>query len=161
MRHSPAQTSQPLPKQGLFQAWLNQPPWTRLETSHVQLYIYEKMPIQFQNFFQWLWWRSADPIGDALPGRRQDKGCPDMLKALGTLRRDLRYIVGDEALKRYGAKWYEAWAHTHMKTLPIFGSRLQHKTVEVRNRRLSQKVQTTHFRSQMSFSDFRNQCENV
>ena len=51
-------------------------------------------------FFQWVYWRTADPENDALRGHH-DKSQPpifDLLKELGKLRQRTRAKLGEEAL---------------------------------------------------------------
>ena len=75
---------------------------------------------QMSLFFQWLWWRSDDVMGDALRGRHVDTPCTDVLRAFGKLRRDLRSIFGEAALTVPGDNWYDALLYTHMQSLFVF-----------------------------------------
>eukprot|EP00959_Pyramimonas_sp_CCMP1952_P046627 974070-Pyramimonas_sp.AAC.1 len=59
-------------------------------------------------FYQWLYWRSADPIADALRGRRAGPQAMDMAAALGQLRGRLKDAVGERALADAGEAWFEA-----------------------------------------------------
>ena len=45
-------------------------------------------------FYQWLYWRSTDPIRDANHGRHKEAPATDMLQELGALRRRLLQAVG-------------------------------------------------------------------
>ena len=53
-------------------------------------------------FYQWMYWRSWDPISDALRGRHETEPCNDMLAALGSLRKRFVVLVGWEALSAAG-----------------------------------------------------------
>lgn len=69
-------------------------------------------------FFQWLYWRSADPETDALAGRRAVAPSLDLLTALGGLRQRLRETVGDELLVQHGDGWFDALESFRFQNLP-------------------------------------------
>ena len=99
-----------------------------------------KLLRQMALVFQWVWWRSADPMVDAMKGRRSGKPTTDMLKSFGNLRAELRKVQGDEALTKHADDWFEALVHTHLENLPEFGVRLSKKTVSTAGRRLNAKT---------------------
>ena len=59
-------------------------------------------------FLQWLYWRSAAPETYALAGRRVTPPSPDLLTALGCLRRRLRETVGDDLWAKHGDDFPDA-----------------------------------------------------
>ena len=69
-------------------------------------------------FFQWLWWRTEDPMGDAMRGRHLDRPSCDYMKALGSLRMQLRVILGDRALEEHSHDWFYNLIDTHFENLP-------------------------------------------
>ena len=71
-------------------------------------------------FFQWLWWQSDDPIADALNGKHVIAPAKDMVKALGSLRRRLRQIHGDDHLEGAGEEWFEMCVHEGFEDIPGF-----------------------------------------
>ena len=75
-------------------------------------------------FFQWLYWKSADPEGDAMRGRHEGLPTFDMLSALGALRRRLRDQFGDERLTELGSAWFEALSPDALENLPPCPRRL-------------------------------------
>ena len=56
-------------------------------------------------FYQWIYWRSNDPIGDAIRGRHEAPPHSDMVHAFGELRRDLRTRLGDAKLQE--EDWFD------------------------------------------------------
>ena len=69
-------------------------------------------------FFQWLYWRSDDPIGDAWRGRRTELPSADRLAALGEIRRQVREQLGDDLLRLHGLRCDEALQERAMDALP-------------------------------------------
>ena len=57
-------------------------------------------------FYQWVYWKSADPIADAALGRRVTADPVDMLAALGALRKRLVDIVGLSNLEEHSQDWW-------------------------------------------------------
>ena len=78
-------------------------------------------------FFQWLYWRSDDPVRDAWKGRRTELAGADRLAALGQIRRQVREQLGDDLLRLHGNRWDEALQGRAMEGLPEVKKRLRSK----------------------------------
>ena len=91
---------------------------------------HSKVLRQMAFFFQWMWWRSDDPVGDAMRGRHTTLPTNDMLRALGALRQNLRTFVGEEALTEHGAGWFDALVEKALEDLPAPRKRVWHKSPE-------------------------------
>ena len=69
-------------------------------------------------FYQWLYWRSSDPLAYAIRGRHTGPPASDMVQNMGGLRKRLREIVGPAVLE--GADWFEEAVHMGWDKLPRF-----------------------------------------
>ena len=78
---------------------------------------------QMAFFFQWLYWRSSDPIADATRGRHTGPEEQDMMKAFGELRGRLKSTVGEKALSDAGEGWFEAVVNLGDEVLPKFNGK--------------------------------------
>jgi hypothetical protein len=78
-------------------------------------------------FFQWLYWKSEDPMRDAMNGRHLGPPCSDMLSALGRLRLQVREALGDDVLAMHGTKWFEELSDHALDDLPVARKRVREK----------------------------------
>ena len=69
-------------------------------------------------FYQWLYWRSTDPIRDANHGRHKEAPATDMLQELGALRRRLLQAVGWGKMQVCCETWQDYSHEEGLQVLP-------------------------------------------